>query len=107
MTTEEAAPTGSLALFLGADPGLSRTMLVAETEVRSLSPSHHLSMTLKPQPVLPCLPQPASPLPRPKGRRDSPGLRAGERHSQRERSRAKNPSEGPGKEAISLLICML
>lgn len=44
MTAEEADPTGSLALLLGADPGLSRTVLAAGTEVRALSPSRHLSV---------------------------------------------------------------
>lgn len=61
MTAEEADPTGSLALLLGADPGLSRTVLAAGTEVKALSPSRHLSMAPQPQPVLlwpPGLPAP-------------------------------------------------
>lgn len=37
MTAEDADPTGSLAQLLGCDPGLSKTVPAAGTEVRSLS----------------------------------------------------------------------
>lgn len=69
MTAEDADPTGSLAQLLGGDPGLSRTVPAAGTEVRSLSASHHLSRAPEPQPELtrpPDLPL----LLRPRGRRE-------------------------------------
>lgn len=68
MTAEDADPTGSLAQLLGGDPGLSRTVPAAGTEVRSLSANHHLSRAHEPQPELtgpPDLPL----LLRPRGRR--------------------------------------
>ena len=108
MTVEDADPTGSLAQLLGADPGLSRTVPAAGTEVRSLSPSHHLSRL--PSPIL-SLHSPLTRqalLLRPRGRRERDlGLKAGGRQSEEREVEQQNPLRRPGREAVSLFICML
>lgn len=63
--------------------GFSRTVPAAGTEVRSLSPSHHLSRTPQPIPNLPRPPDLPALIAEARGRRERPGLKAGGRSSQK------------------------
>lgn len=99
-TAELADPVGSLALILGVDPELLRTVLLASgTEVRSLSfngssaPAWASMVPWATSPHLEALPA----LMRPMRWRERPGLKAdGGSHNQKRRKQSKETCLGVG-----------